>query len=126
MSGEGVTPALGDHQARKLLEVPPEETLKGKRDRAILATLLFHAIRREELCKLKVGDVQQRQGVPYLRIEGKGDKVCYIEAATNAMENKADIAKVQIWLGHADISTTRMYNKLQSRPEDSPTFKVGY
>jgi hypothetical protein len=72
-----------------------------------------------------VGDVQQRQGVPYLRIEGKGDKVCYIEAATNAMENKADIAKVQIWLGHADISTTRMYNKRQARPEDSPTFKVG-
>ena len=35
-------------------------------------------------------------------------------------------AKVQEWLGHADISTTRMYNKRQSRPEDSPTFKVQY
>ena len=58
MNREGVTPALGDHQARMLLEAPPAETLKGKRDRAILATLLYHAIRREELCALKVGDIQ--------------------------------------------------------------------
>jgi Phage integrase family len=45
-------------------------------------------------------------------------------AATNALSNNADIAKVQEWLGHADISTTRMYDKRQSRPEDSSTFKV--
>jgi integrase len=47
-------------------------------------------------------------------------------AATNALSNHADIAKVQEWLGHADISTTRMYDKRQSRPADSPTFKVRY
>jgi site-specific recombinase XerD len=47
-------------------------------------------------------------------------------AATNALAHEADIAKVQEWLGHADISTTRMYDKRQSRPEDSPTFKVQY
>jgi site-specific recombinase XerD len=47
-------------------------------------------------------------------------------AATNALEHEADIAKVQEWLGHADISTTRMYDRRKSRPEDSPTFKVRY
>jgi len=47
-------------------------------------------------------------------------------AATNALDHKADIAKVQEWLGHADISTTRLYDKRKSRPEDSPTFKVEY
>ncbi len=45
MNREGVTPALGDHQARMLLAAPPEGTLKGKRDRAILATLLYHGLR---------------------------------------------------------------------------------
>ena len=47
-------------------------------------------------------------------------------AATNALSPEVDIVKVQEWLGHADISTTRMYDKRQSRPEDSPTFKVRY
>jgi type I restriction enzyme, R subunit len=47
-------------------------------------------------------------------------------AATNALQHEADIAKVQEWLGHADISTTKMYDKRQSCPEDSPTFKVRY
>jgi site-specific recombinase XerD len=47
-------------------------------------------------------------------------------AATNALENKSDIAFVQKWLGHANISTTKLYDRRSSRPEDSPTFKVHY
>jgi site-specific recombinase XerD len=39
-ANEGKTPALGDNQARALLEAPDPETLKGKRDRAILTTFL--------------------------------------------------------------------------------------
>jgi len=201
-NNEGLTPALGDAQARALLAAPADDTLKGKRDRAILATLLYHGLRREELCKLRVRDVQQRDGVMHLRINGKGGKLRfvpvalqalrlvreYIEeaghredldgplfrpvknnstgtlakplnpasvyrnvvqhygrqvgitvdvhgfcvhslratAATNALEHQADIAKVQEWLGHANVSTTRMYDKRQNRPEDSPSFKVEY
>ena len=47
-------------------------------------------------------------------------------AATNALHNDADIAKVQQWLGHANISTTRLYDKREMLPEESPTFKVSY
>lgn len=47
-------------------------------------------------------------------------------AATNALEHEADIAKVQEWLGHANIATTRLYDRRKSRPEESPTFKVSY
>src|ERR1700721_4806181 len=36
-SGEGRTPALGDQQARRLLAAPEADSLKSKRDRAILS-----------------------------------------------------------------------------------------
>ena len=78
-SDEGKTPALGDHQARKLLVAPDEESLKGIRDRAILASLLYHALRREELGKLKVkGFKHERRGVAHLRVSGKGEKTRYV------------------------------------------------
>ena len=196
-SYEGKTPALGDHQARQLLDAPEGDTVKAKRDRAMLATLLYHALRREELCKLKVKDFRhERRGVAHLKISGKGGKTRYVPlhpaagglivdyleaaghgaedagalfrslhrgrvegsgqpmtpdavykivrgysgalgfeigahslratAATNALDHQADIAKVQEWLGHANIATTRIYDHRKTRPEDSPTFKVAY
>jgi len=198
-ANEGKTPAIGDGQARALLDAPDPDTLKGKRDRAILAVFLYHGLRCEELCRLKVRDLQDRRGVKHLRVHGKRDKIRFVPAhvaaleriamyldaaghaheldaplflavksngseadapltgsaiyscvvrkyaeiagiddvgfcvhslrataATNALDHEADIAKVQEWLGHSSISTTRLYDKRQSRPEDSPTFKVKY
>jgi integrase/recombinase XerD len=196
---EGKTPALGDHQARALLAAPSGDGLQAKRDRAMLSTLLHHALRREELTTLKVRDVHERRGVKHFRVHGKGRKIRYVPvhpgtleaidayleaaghgaveaaplfaslresasgtprraitpdgvyklirayaikagvknlaraahamratAATHALDNGADIAKVQEWLGHASIATTRVYDHRRTRPEDSPTFKVAY
>jgi site-specific recombinase XerD len=199
---EGSTPALGEAQARRLLAAPPADTLKGVRDRAILATLLYHGIRREELCGLRLKDMQSREGVKHFRVKGKRDKIRYIPvnpaaqrlideylslsghggdadgalfrpvknnrtgdldrhldpaslyrnvvrkygletgisaevnglcvhsmratAATNALSHDSDIAKVQEWLGHANVSTTRLYDRRKTKPEDSPTFRVKY
>ena len=201
-NNEGKTPALSNDQARQLLETPPEDTLKGQRDRAILATLLYHGLRRQELCNLRVKDYQRRSGVMMFHVHGKRKKERFVPvepktqrliteyletaghgedlegalfrpvknnttgdltkslnprsvyrdvvmfyakqvgitldthgfcvhslratAATNALDHKADIAKVQEWLGHANVSTTRLYDKRNSRPEESPSFKVEY
>jgi len=75
---ERSTPALSDAQVRRLLEAPPPDTLKGVRDRAILAAWLDHGIRREELCMLRLRDVQSRRGVMHFQIRDKGDKIRYI------------------------------------------------
>jgi integrase/recombinase XerD len=87
-SGEGSTPTIGDHQARQLLAAPAKETVKAERDRAILSTLLYHALRREELCKLKVSDFRHaRRGVSHLKVAGKGEKTRYLplHPGTNAV-----------------------------------------
>jgi site-specific recombinase XerD len=198
---EGKTPALGDHQARALMEAPATSKLKGVRDRAILSVFLFHALRRDELTKLRVKDFNlMRSGVPHIRVQGKGGKTRYLPtnpaaqmhvaayleraghgedkdgalfrpvkttrggsldaaltaqgvyenvvkkymrqvglmgelfaphalratAATNALTHDADIAKVQEWLGHTNIQTTKIYDRRKSKPEDSPTFRVRY
>ena len=78
VSAEGKTPAIGDHQARSLLAAPDAATLQGKRDRAILSTLLYHGLRRAELRALMVGDVHPRRGVIHFRVHGKGGKLRYL------------------------------------------------
>lgn len=196
---EGKSPALGDDEARAILDAPDAGTLKGIRDRAILSTILFHGLRRSEVSSLTVGDVQSRRGVMHFRVHGKGGKIRFIPihphclqiiseyleraghgaveakplfrpvkngggdlegaltghgiykdvvkkyarqlgfdpkavcvhglratAATNALDHQADIAKVQEWLGHSSISTTRLYDRRKTKPEDSPSFKVRY
>jgi integrase/recombinase XerD len=47
-------------------------------------------------------------------------------AASTRLNTGADIAKVQDSLGHANISTTRVYDHRKTRPKDSPVFKVKY
>jgi site-specific recombinase XerD len=72
-SMEGKTPALADREARDLLAAPDQTTLKGKRDYAILSVMLYHALRRDEVCKLRVKDLQDRRGVKHLLVQGKGN-----------------------------------------------------
>jgi site-specific recombinase XerD len=85
-SYEGKTPAIADKEARQLMNLPKEKTLKGLRDRAMLATLLYHGLRREELCRLKVKDIHSRRGVPHLRVLGKGSKTRYLPLHAGAQE----------------------------------------
>jgi hypothetical protein len=47
-SYEGKTPAIADKEARQLMQLPGDKSLKGLRDRALLATLLHHGLRRDE------------------------------------------------------------------------------
>ena len=61
-----------------------------------------------------------------LDVNGLSPHAMRATAATNALSHQADIAMVQHWLGHSNISTTKLYDRRNMRPEDSPTFRVKY
>ena len=52
---------LTAEQARTLWQLPNAETVKGKRDRAILSILLGCGLRRRELAELTLDHLQQRE-----------------------------------------------------------------
>ena len=52
---------LTAEEARRLWQAPDANTLKGKRDRAILAVLLGCGLRRRELADLDFTHLQQRE-----------------------------------------------------------------
>jgi site-specific recombinase XerD len=63
-------------QVEKLLTLPDVETLKGKRDRALLALFVSAGLRREELATLLKDKMQQREGRWCLvDLVGKGGRV---------------------------------------------------
>lgn len=61
-----------------------------------------------------------------IEVEGFGPHSLRATAGTNALEHGADLAAVSEWLGHASITTTRLYDKRVVRVENSPTFRVNY
>jgi site-specific recombinase XerD len=54
---------LTAEEARRFWETPNPETLKGKRDRGILAVLLGCGLRRRELADLDFTYLQQRKSI---------------------------------------------------------------
>jgi len=72
-------------QANQLLNAPDPATLKGKRDRAILALLICCGLRRAEVLGLEVGSIQQRDGrwvIPDL--VGKGNRLRMVTVPTKS------------------------------------------
>ncbi|KNX78055.1 hypothetical protein DA83_25200 [Pseudomonas sp. 250J] len=55
-----------------------------------------------------------------IAVDGLGVHGVRATAATTALEHRADIAKVQAWLGHVNISTTRLYDRRGERTEVRP------
>ena len=66
------TEFLTEDEAQAILRVPDRRTLQGKRDYAILLTLLTTGLRKAEICNLKVGDFKTYRNQAVIDVIGKG------------------------------------------------------
>jgi site-specific recombinase XerD len=63
-------------QVKVLVRAPNVDTMRGKRDRAIIAILVGCGLRRSEVADLKLGDIQQRdERWIILDLYGKGGHI---------------------------------------------------
>jgi site-specific recombinase XerD len=115
-SYEGKTPAISDAQVRALLTAPKGNGIKAKRDRAILSALFYHAMRRQELCTLKVKDLHERGGVKHFRVHGKGENLRYIPVHTGALGAIAEYLEVA---GHGGNPNAPLFRPVRANAPGS-------
>ena len=90
---------LTKEQANDLLNAPDPRTLKGKRDRAILALLIGCGLRRAELLSLTVESIQLREArwvIPDLLGKGNRTRTVTVPAGVKA--------RIDLWTTAAGIA----------------------
>lgn len=98
-------------QAQRLINTPDVTTLKGLRDRALLAVLLGGGLRRAEVARLTWDDVQMREARWVLvDLVGKGNRVrtvpipSWVKVALDAWREA-----VAVHLGAAPVAAARVF-----------------
>ena len=94
-------------QSRAFLRSAPTDSLRGKRDRAVLAILLGCGLRRAEVVQLKVADLQLRENHWVIAdLIGKGRHVRTVPMPSWV---KADVDE---WTNAAEISYGRIFRRI--------------
>ena len=75
---------LPKDESKELLDAPAEDTLAGRRDRALLEPLYASGLRVAECCGLDLEDVDRRHGS--VRVMGKGSKERVVPVGEIALE----------------------------------------
>lgn len=76
---------LTEEEVETILAQPDTTTILGLRDRAIFETLYSTGIRRSELCRLRLDDVQRERQCLFV-CQGKGSKDRYVPLGVRAMK----------------------------------------
>lgn len=87
MTGKNKLP-LSMEQARQLLKSVDVSTIKGKRDKLMIALMLFNGLRTCEVERINIEDIDIREGVPvlFLQRKGKVDKNDVVALHSKAVE----------------------------------------
>jgi site-specific recombinase XerD len=95
---------LTTDQARALWQVPDPDTLKGKRDRALLGVLLGCGLRRKEAAELDVAHLQRRQDHwAIVDLVGKGHHIRTVPVPDWVKSS------IDSWLVSAGVSEGRVF-----------------
>ncbi len=95
---------LTAEQARRLWQVPDPATLKGKRDRALLAVLLGCGLRRREAAELYTAHLQRREDHwAIVDLVGKGRHIRTIPVPDWVKD------AVDSWIASANITAGRLF-----------------
>ncbi|MCP4542607.1 MAG: tyrosine-type recombinase/integrase [Chloroflexi bacterium] len=99
---------LTKDQAQALLNAPNVETLKGLRDRAILAVMIGCGLRRDETAKLSFDHVAQRDGRwVIVDLVGKGQRVRTVPMPSWAK------AALDEWTEAATLTDGRIFRRVR-------------
>jgi integrase/recombinase XerD len=91
-------------QAEKLVNTPDVSTLKGKRDRALLAVMIGCGLRREETAFLALEKIQQREGRwVIVDMIGKGGRVRSVPMPSFTK------AAIDVWTTAGGMTTGRVF-----------------
>ncbi len=94
-------------EAEQLMGAPSATTLKGKRDRSILAILIGAGLRRKEVARLTVEHIQQREGRWIITdMLGKGGRIRSVPMPVFAK------TALDAWLQAANLTSGRVFRAI--------------
>lgn len=106
-AGEKAGNWLVQQQANELLRAPDTVTLRGLRDRAILAVLLSCGLRRAELIRLRIEHLVQREGRwVFVDLIGKGNRTRTITVPANVK------AAIDRWTSASGVTTGCLFRPI--------------
>jgi site-specific recombinase XerD len=98
---------LTAEQSVALWQAPNGETVKGKRDRALLAILLACGLRRHEAVALRIEHLEQREEHwAIVDLKGKGGHLRTVPVPNWVME------QLQIWLNASGIDGGKIFRRV--------------
>ena len=112
------TEFLTEEEAQAMLRVPDRRTLQGKRDYAILLSLLTTGLRKAEMCSLKVEDLKTYRNQAVIDVIGKGQKFRRIPLETKTLIAIQDYLKASgngTGLDHPIFNTLGKHGPYQER-----------
>ena len=101
---------LTAQQAEQLLQAPDVDTIRGKRDRAILAVMIGCGLRRSEVSEVSFTHIQQREGRwAIVDLKGKGNRVRTVPMPSWAK------ACIDRWTEAASLTDGHVFRPLNNR-----------